>query len=345
MYTRRADTGDAPVTAPATPSLAVNDTLSTAPAGGGPATPAAAPDARASESDAAAGAREEPVADLTLLHRQALEALMSGDELRGSLLLFRLARARTSAPEREDAVQRLAGLERAAIDRATKARAAGAAAEERTALTVVYLSTLEPARRAPVKARLDELATDLVFSTRPGEGSVVYVVKSGDSLARIAAKHNFPVEGIQLVNRLRGTNLRVGERLKIPRGPVEVLAVKGEFRLVLLFGGLYAREYAIGTGKEGCTPEESFTIEEKIKEPTWHSREGVFPFGHPKNILGTRWLGFRDTPEYKGFGIHGTAFPESIGKEASSGCIRMRNAEVEELFGFVPKGASVTIVR
>jgi len=170
-------------------------------------------------------------------------------------------------------------------------------------------------------------------------------VQKGDSLTKIAARFDFPVEGIRRVNRLGTAALRLGERLKIPKGPVEVLVVKGEFRMALLAAGKLLREYQVGTGRDGCTPEAVFTIEEKIPEPTWHSKEGVFPFGHPKNILGTRWLGFRNTDAYHGFGIHGTPFPESIGHEVSSGCIRMRNAEVEEVFSLVPKGAVVTITK
>src|SRR5205085_3068918 len=111
-------------------------------------------------------------------------------------------------------------------------------------------------------------STELVFNARPAEGSELYVVKPGDSLAKIAAKHNFPVDGIQAINKLKTTSLRVGERLKVPVGPVEVLVVKSEFRLVVLFGGLFAREYPVGMGRDGCTPEASFVIEEKIKEPT-----------------------------------------------------------------------------
>ncbi len=49
--------------------------------------------------------------------------------------------------------------------------------------------------------------------------------------------------------------------------------------------------------------------------------------------------------EHQGFGIHGTKFPESIGTEASMGCIRMRNQEVEELYDLVPRGTQVHIVR
>ena len=44
-----------------------------------------------------------------------------------------------------------------------------------------------------------------------------------------------------------------------------------------------------------------------------------------------------------GYGIHGTAYPDSIGKSESNGCIRMKNEIVEELFSIVPTGVNVTI--
>ncbi|MCP5120636.1 MAG: L,D-transpeptidase, partial [bacterium] len=55
------------------------------------------------------------------------------------------------------------------------------------------------------------------------------------------------------------------------------------------------------------------------------------------NPLGTRWLGV-SKPHY---GIHGTNLPESIGKRASGGCIRLHNAHVEELFELVEIGDTV----
>ena len=57
------------------------------------------------------------------------------------------------------------------------------------------------------------------------------------------------------------------------------------------------------------------------------------------NPLGTRWLGL----SHKGYGIHGTNRPDSIGKNASHGCIRMRNREVEELFKLVAVGDQVEL--
>ncbi|MBM3248214.1 MAG: L,D-transpeptidase, partial [Candidatus Omnitrophica bacterium] len=56
--------------------------------------------------------------------------------------------------------------------------------------------------------------------------------------------------------------------------------------------------------------------------------------------LGTRWMGF-DIPEY---GIHGTTEPESIGKQATKGCVRMINKDVEELYSILPVGTEVTII-
>jgi len=60
----------------------------------------------------------------------------------------------------------------------------------------------------------------------------------------------------------------------------------------------------------------------------------------PANPLGTRWMGLG----YKGYGIHGTNRPHSIGKAASHGCIRMRNHDVEELFELVQVGDPVDLV-
>ena len=371
-YTKRVDTGDKePGNKPAASVIAVTSGgsggvaleteaaadrgASGAGAGSGAST-GAKPEPKAAPPVKASAGAEEPTtaggegpasaaAAASGLRRDGIEALMAGDEAKGAFLLYRAARARTQSQDREDAVARLGALEKAAAEKAAKARTAGAGLDERAALSVAYLAALDVGRRNAHKARLDELVNEYIFTPRQVECADTHVVVKGDSLQKIAAKYNFPVEGIMKVNRLATTNLRLGDRLKVPRGPVEVLVVKSEFRLVVLLAGLYLREYSVGTGHDGCTPETSFTIEDKIKEPTWHSKEGVFPFGHPKNILGTRWMAFKNTEEHKGFGIHGTAFPNSIGTEASSGCIRMRNADVEELFGLVPKGAAVTITR
>jgi L,D-transpeptidase ErfK/SrfK len=84
------------------------------------------------------------------------------------------------------------------------------------------------------------------------------------------------------------------------------------------------------------SPEGSFTIVNHIADPTWYTKGRVVPPGKA-NPLGTRWLGL----SVKGYGIHGTNVPTSIGRNASHGCIRMRNHDVEELFEIVAVGDAV----
>src|ERR1043165_8996267 len=82
-----------------------------------------------------------------------------------------------------------------------------------------------------------------------------------------------------------------------------------------------------------------FEIANSIEDPTWYTKGRTVPPG-PHNPLGTRWLGL----SAKGYGIHGTNVPSSIGKNASHGCIRMRNRDVEQLFKMVAVGDSVELI-
>ena len=86
------------------------------------------------------------------------------------------------------------------------------------------------------------------------------------------------------------------------------------------------------------SPIGTFTIVNRIPNPTYHRPGKVIPPG-ANNPLGTRWLGLNQ----KGYGIHGTDSPRSIGKAQSQGCIRLRNADVERLFEQVRAGDVVEL--
>jgi lipoprotein-anchoring transpeptidase ErfK/SrfK len=88
------------------------------------------------------------------------------------------------------------------------------------------------------------------------------------------------------------------------------------------------------------SPEGAFTIVSHIADPTWYTKGRIVPPGK-SNPLGTRWLGL----SMKGYGIHGTNVPSSIGRNASHGCIRMRNHDVEELFEMMTVGDAVELHR
>ncbi len=243
---------------------------------------------------------------------------------------------------------------RAALEQ-VRARAEGEAARLATAgdaegalreSTRAYLATLDPTARRARRAEALALADKVVFGSAPTTTMTTYTVAKGDALARIASKHGTDHRLVMRLNRMTNDRIRIGQRLKLPQAPTTVVIYKRDFELVALQGDLLVRAYDVATGKDDRTPESTFKIGNKLTNPDWYSPDGkVFPFGSEGNILGTRWMAFENTEAHQGFGIHGTKFPESIGTEASMGCIRMRNAEVEELYDLLPPGSVVRIVR
>ena len=101
------------------------------------------------------------------------------------------------------------------------------------------------------------------------------------------------------------------------------------------------KTYTVSTGTNNSTPVGVFKITNKLIHPIWYRSDGkVIPYGDPANLLGTRWMGLTK----KGYGIHGTLEPEKLGQQVTDGCIRMKNEEVEELYGFLTPGTEITIV-
>lgn len=110
-------------------------------------------------------------------------------------------------------------------------------------------------------------------------------------------------------------------------------------KLVLMNGDRAIKIYDVAVGKASTpSPEGEFRIINRIPNPAWYSPGKVVAPGKA-NPLGTRWMGL----SAKGYGIHGTNAPKSIGKAASHGCIRMRAADLEELFDLVTVGVIVEI--
>ena len=106
--------------------------------------------------------------------------------------------------------------------------------------------------------------------------------------------------------------------------------------------------YGIAVGAPGYeTPRGRFSIRNKAVNPAWSApdepwagayRNEVVAGGSPENPLKARWMGI-----VGGVGIHGTAAEYSIGTAASHGCIRMRVADVIDLYPRVPVGTTVLI--
>ena len=109
--------------------------------------------------------------------------------------------------------------------------------------------------------------------------------------------------------------------------------------LALIEDGEVKKVFPVAVGKESTpSPSGSFRIVNRVTRPTYYHKGKVIPPG-PANPVGTRWMGLSK----RGYGIHGTNVPSSIGKAASHGCIRMARADLEQLFALVQAGDAVEI--
>ncbi len=125
--------------------------------------------------------------------------------------------------------------------------------------------------------------------------------------------------------------------------------------LYLILEGGKARRYGVGVGKDGFRWSGTATIKRKAKWPKWTpTKEQIervpnykqwangYP-GGPYNPLGARALYLFDGDKDTQYRIHGTTEPFTIGKRVSSGCLRMLNVDVADLFERVPVGTKVIV--
>lgn len=192
-----------------------------------------------------------------------------------------------------------------------------------------------------VQESLDNINMKMLFSPDITADSFIYEVQKGDSLTKIARSFGTTVELIMKSNGLKNGILRTGKSLKISRIKFSMVVDKSQNILTLKADDELFKTYRVATGKNNCTPVGTFKVTNKIIDPPWYPPSGkVIPAGDPKNVLGSRWLGISK----QGYGIHGTIDFSSIGKSVTEGCIRMRNADVEELYAIIPEGTEVVIV-
>ncbi|WP_027530189.1 L,D-transpeptidase [Bradyrhizobium sp. WSM3983] len=119
--------------------------------------------------------------------------------------------------------------------------------------------------------------------------------------------------------------------------------------LYYVLGNGRAIRYGVGVGREGFTWSGVQSITRKAEWPDWHppaemiARQPYLPrfvAGGPGNPLGARAM-YLGSSQYR---IHGTNDPTTIGKFVSSGCIRLTNEDVSDLFSRVSVGARVVVL-
>ena len=118
-----------------------------------------------------------------------------------------------------------------------------------------------------------------------------------------------------------------------------VLVSISDRKLAVMDGENVLAQFRVAVGAaESPSPTGQFQVVSRVANPTYYRPGTVIPSGKD-NPVGTRWLGLSQ----KGYGIHGTNVPRSIGRAASHGCIRLRNPDMEKLFAMLRIGDVVEI--
>jgi len=203
--------------------------------------------------------------------------------------------------------------------------------------------------------------------SQPGwQGTPVRPFFSGGDLpySTIYAESNgepFPVPALRLSD-VDPTYLRKSVYYATDEPPGTIVIDPQRHFLYLVEGGGRAIRYGVGVGRSGFEWSGVATIHNKQEWPDWYPpkemierqpelrrvmsdlQSGVGMHGGPGNPLGARalylWQGNKDTL----FRIHGTVEPWTIGKNVSSGCIRMINQDVIDLYERAPVGARVLVL-
>ena len=138
-------------------------------------------------------------------------------------------------------------------------------------------------------------------------------------------------------------------RKALIEAPGTIIIDRPNTYLYYVLGGGQAIRYSIGVGRDGFTWSGMQSVTKKAEWPDWTPPPEMIacqPYlprhiaGGPGNPLGARAMYLGGT----GYRIHGTNAPETIGTHVSSGCIRLTNEDVTDLYSGVSLGAKVIVL-
>jgi lipoprotein-anchoring transpeptidase ErfK/SrfK len=158
------------------------------------------------------------------------------------------------------------------------------------------------------------------------EGAVLVLAMTVPSLAQNSAAQRSVAQ----------RSLKVTEKRRTQR---VVLVSIADRRLAVMENGNVLAYFPVAVGAVvSPSPTGEFEIVNRVANPAYY-HEGVVVAASSDSPVGTRWIGLN----LKGYGIHGTNAPGSIGRAASHGCIRLRNRDVERLYAMLRVGDLVSI--
>jgi LysM repeat protein len=216
-----------------------------------------------------------------------------------------------------------------------------------------------------VRERLAFLNQETVFNRKRNAQQIaadpivaLHKVQSGEYLSTIGNTYRIPYQLIERINDIDARRLQAGQGIQVIKGPVHAQIDKSDYRMDLFVEDpdglrIYLKSYTVGLGEFDSTPLGKWIVKPGSKVgpanggPSWvNPRTGErYDRNDPDIPIGEYWMALEgideNTRDKKGYGIHATNDPESIGRQESMGCIRMRDADVDEVFYTLFEGASI----
>ena len=216
-----------------------------------------------------------------------------------------------------------------------------------------------------VRERLAFLNENTVFSKKLTAAQVakdpilsVHKVQPGEYLSTIGNTYRMPYQLIERINKIDARRLQAGQGIQVIKGPIHAQVDKSDYRMDLYVEDpdglrIYLKSYTVGLGEFDSTPIGKWMVKLGSKVgpanggPSWvNPRTGErYDRDDPNIPIGEYWMALEgqddNTRDKKGYGIHATNDQESIGRQESMGCIRMRDADVDQVFYTLFEGASI----
>ncbi|MFK7790156.1 MAG: L,D-transpeptidase family protein [Phycisphaeraceae bacterium] len=216
-----------------------------------------------------------------------------------------------------------------------------------------------------VRERLAFLNENTIFSKKRNAAQIakdpivaLHKVQSGEYLSTIGNTYRIPYQLIERINSVDARRLQAGQGVQVIKGPVHAQVDKSDYRMDLYVEDpdglrIYLKSYTVGLGEFDSTPIGKWIVKPGSKVgpanggPSWvNPRTGKrYDRNDPDIPIGEYWMALEglddNTRDKKGSGIHATTDPESIGRQESMGCIRMRDEDVDQVFYTLFEGASI----
>ena len=202
------------------------------------------------------------------------------------------------------------------------------------------------------------LALAACASTGPGRDAALTPVVDPQVAQHYAAieTEKFEIPAVPL-NKLKQRNIRAQVDYPTDQPPGTIIVDPNDKYLYLVQEGGKALRYGVGVGKAGLEFTGSANVQYKRQWPRWTPTRDMIARspeinqqwangmeGGPENPLGARALYLFKDGQDTLYRIHGTNQPWSIGEAVSSGCIRMMNQDVIDLYSRVPDGSKVVVL-